>query len=78
MSIPPESIEVGKCYLAEGGRDVRIRRVVHILPDERVQYEQRTPKSHWIPGIQERRSFAAMLLREVPCDWAPGTDEPKL
>ena len=75
MSIPPESIQVGQCYLAKGDKAVRIRRVIRIMPDGRVQYEQRSPKTLWQSGIQERRSFAAMLEREVPCDWAPEADE---
>lgn len=34
MSIPPESIEVGKCYLSNDGR---VRRVVKFLPEGRVR-----------------------------------------
>ncbi len=71
MSIPPENIEPGKCYLAKGGKAPRIRRVLRVLPDGRVQYEQRTPKTRWQSGIQLREVFASMLQREVPCDWSP-------
>ena len=74
MSVPPESIEAGKWYLAKGGRSQRIRRVVQILPDGRVLYEQRSPLTTWQTDIQYKTAFASMLLREVPCDWTPETD----
>ena len=38
MSVPPERIEVGKCYLMESGQ---VRRVLRIMPDGRFQYEHR-------------------------------------
>ncbi len=76
MSIPPERIEVGKCYLAETGQ---VRRVLAILPVARVQYEQRPghlPKwPQWKSGVLDLRSFAFAIEREVPCDWTPETDE---
>ena len=74
MGIPPESLEVGRCYLLNTGH---VRRVIRIIPDGRVQFEHRmghTPKN-WKTGIQEGRSFAFMIEREVPCDWTPETDE---
>ncbi len=75
MTIPPESIEVGKCYLVE--RD-GVRRVLKIWPDGRVQYETRSgPLGHtktWKPGMLQVRDFASSSLREVPCDWTPETD----
>ncbi len=74
MTIPPESIQVGRWYLAKGEKAIRIRRVVRLMPDGRVQYEQRTPKTVWQSGIQDLRSFAAMLEREVPCGWSPEQD----
>jgi hypothetical protein len=50
MSVPPESIEVGKCYLSKAGW---VWRVVQILPDGSILYEQRTshvrPRS-WTAG----------------------------
>jgi hypothetical protein len=77
VSIPPESLEVGKCYLAKGGRSLRIRRLVQLLPDGRVQYEQRSPKTAWQMRIQVRDVFASMLQREVPCDWTPEAEGAK-
>ncbi len=84
MSIPPESIEVGKCYLARGyhaGREgyLRVRRVMKILPDGRVQFEQRrgpvAPGHPW-PGRNTMKLgvFVNSIEREVPCDWTPETD----
>ncbi len=74
MSIHPESIEVGKCYLMDSGQ---VRRVLRIMPDGRFQYEHRmghaAPKV-WRPGTQGSHSFAAMVEREVPCDWTPERD----
>ncbi len=71
MSIPPESIEVGKCYLTRAGVFSRVRRVVSIAPSGRVVFEARRKLRHqalWIPGEQGLRSFAASVEREVPCD----------
>ena len=75
MSISPESIQVGQCYLMETGH---LRRVMRLMPDGRVQYESR-PVSQgnaktWQPGMQDGRSFAFQVERSVPCDWTPETD----
>jgi hypothetical protein len=40
MSAPPESIEVGQCYLTEDGR---VRKVMRLLPDGRIRYRYRGP-----------------------------------
>ncbi|MDQ4136864.1 MAG: hypothetical protein M3158_11820 [Pseudomonadota bacterium] len=76
MTVPPESVEVGKCYLMETGH---VRRVVRIMQDGRVQYEFRPTNrrnSHqWRPGIQEGHAFAYSAEREVPCDWTPEENE---
>ncbi len=73
MSILPESIEVGKCYLTDGNT---VRRVVTIHPDGRVQYEWRAGyRKKWKVGILSRREFAVAAEREVPCDWTRDTDE---
>ena len=75
MSIPPESIQVGKCYLGDNGR---VWRVVSIMPDGRIQFEFRTrsrPDTKvWKPGMLDGSSFAALAQREVPCDWTPEGD----
>jgi hypothetical protein len=76
VSIPLESIEVGKCYLTESGH---IRRVVRLMADGRIQYEHRPAHllsaSAWMPGMQGDRSFAFSAEREVSCDSTPETDE---
>ncbi len=69
MSVPPESIEVGKCYLAAKGQ---VRRVLHTLPHGQVHYEARRAAVlqafGWTEGVLELALFAALIEREVPCD----------
>ncbi len=73
MSIPPESIEVGKCYLTAGNI---VRRVVKVLPDQRIQYEWRGGyRTRWKAGILISREFALAVEREVHCDWTPEQEE---
>jgi hypothetical protein len=71
VSLPPESLEVGKCYLTNTGQ---VRRVLVMLPG-RVQFERRVKtrglKLGWIRDIAETRAFASSVEREVPCDWTP-------
>jgi hypothetical protein len=72
MTIPPESIGVGKCYLTDGNT---VRRVVTVLPDRRIQYEWRGGhRAKWKAGILSGREFAQQAEREVPCDWTPERD----
>ncbi len=74
MSIPPESIQVGQCYLMDTGR---IRRVTELLPG-RVRFQQRRADRDWRTGnvdIVDIRSFAFMVERLVPCDWTLESDE---
>ncbi len=75
MAVPPESLEVGKCYLSNDGR---VRRAAKFLPDGRIRYAYRS-----VPAVQGRlwrtgrlnvERFAETVLREVPCDWTPETD----
>ena len=79
MSIPPESIRVGQCYLVEGYQGQRIRRVLRILSDGQVQYESRvaTPRrvTRWRLAASDRHTFAAEVTRLVPCNWTPETDD---
>jgi hypothetical protein len=75
VSVPPESIQVGQCYLSVTGQ---VRRVMRVLPDGRVQYEARggavARAFNWRTDILDLRSFAFSVERPVPCDWTP---EPK-
>ena len=85
MSLPPESIEVGKCYLARGylvagGNAPMVRRVKQIHPDGRVQFERRrglVPAGRpWpVSGTMQLDAFALAVEREVPCDWMPEANE---
>lgn len=76
MTIPEETIQVGRCYLGDNGR---VWRVVRIWPDGRVQFEfrSRTQKDAkvWKPGMLEGATFAASAQRQIPCDWTPESDE---
>lgn len=75
MTIPPESVEIGKCYLGDNGK---VWRVVRIWPDGRVQFEFRARSRGnakvWKPGMLDAGSFAILAQREIPCDWTPETD----
>ncbi len=71
MSVPPESIEVGKCYLSTDGR---VRRVVKFLPEGRIRYAYRAiaavEHKGWKTGRLDVGRFVETTLREVPCDWS--------
>ena len=79
MTIPPESIEIGKCYLLEGEPLRRVRLVTHILPSGRVRFESRDatePRMFvWAGGKSDLSAFAEAALHDVPCNWTPDTDE---
>jgi hypothetical protein len=75
MSVPSERIAVGRCYLAQSLKHLRLCRVVELRTDSRVVYEQHTPRMGWRSVVQDQRAFALMVEREVPCDWSPETDE---
>ncbi len=80
MSIPPETIEVGRCYLYRAERGPRVLRVLALLPDGRVQYDLRNcysagSRKLWKVGILDRARFAQMAEIEVSCDWMPSADE---
>ncbi len=78
MSVPPESVEVGKCYLGDNGK---VWRIVRLWPDSHVQFEFRARSCGdakvWKPGMLHLRDFAEAAQREVPCDWTPEADEAK-
>ena len=67
MSIPPEAIEVGKCYLAETGE---IRRVVNCEHGKVAFHTGRrlALKGKWPRRmVTSRDKFAADAVREVHC-----------
>ncbi len=43
MTVPPESIAAGKCYLAKTPSGTQLWKVIGIMPDGRVLYEQHIP-----------------------------------
>lgn len=65
MSIPPDCLVEGRCYLGKGNAPW-VRRVVQILPDGRVRYEQRRFERPWKKGTQFKDVFASMVQRESP------------
>jgi len=76
MSIAPDSIQVGQCYLTLSGY---VRRVIALHPG-RVRYETRANAAKhvrwaWKPGIVGLKTFAATVERPVPCDWTPDTGD---
>ncbi len=74
MTIPPENIQVGQCYLTGAQR---LRRAVQIQPDGLIRYEHRKagdPSEAWVPSVMNLNSFALTVERPVPCDWTPETD----
>jgi hypothetical protein len=79
VSLPPETIEVGKCYLNHVERGPRVLRVLALLPDGRIQYDYQNRYgtrllSKWNASILDRAAFARMAERQVPCDWTPAED----
>ncbi len=78
MSLPPESIREGRCYLADGRAYPQVRQVLHIHADGRVLYRSRPPRpvrDRWARGVCDLKAFALATSREVPCDWTPDCDE---
>ena len=75
VSLPPESIQVDQCYLADNGQ---VRRVVRLLSDRRIQYDSRPGHrllKEWRAGVMDLRTFAFAAERPFPCDWTPETGE---
>ena len=76
MGVAPESIQIGQCYLSDTGK---IRLVLNILPDGRVQFEARNRTDR--TGLRSKldimsaEAFAASTERPIRCDWVHGEDE---
>jgi hypothetical protein len=73
VSIPPESVRVGECYLTARGV---VRRVEALLPNGWVVYHQRwgpVPEGYPWPRHDEVDPvlFAAAVESPVLCDWTP-------
>lgn len=75
VSLPPESIQSGQCYLTTNGQ---VARVMSLSAEGRVNYEfgsAAVAKAFgWTAAVTDVRSFAHLIERPVPCDWTPETD----
>lgn len=76
MSVPPENLRVGKCYLLETLHVRRVCLVTDLMPGSSVRFQQREAEGSggafvWSTGATDLRSFAHEALREVSCDWTP-------
>ena len=75
MTIQPESIRVGQCYLDDRQRFLY---VTHITPDNLVRFKYHEPQpamaDAWWAGMLNLRDFATAVIREVPCDGTPEKD----
>jgi hypothetical protein len=78
MPLPIESIDVGKCYLADRRQRPQVWRVERIFPDGRLDYMNRpvdpSLKQVWRSGMTTLAFFAGVVSCEVPCDWIPEND----
>ncbi len=78
MSLPFESIEEGRCYLADGRTYPQVRQVLHIHSDGRVLYRSRPSRpvrDRWARGVGDLKALTVAATREVPCDWTRASDE---
>ncbi len=73
--MPPESIEVGRCYLT---RNDQVVRVMNVLSDGYVVYAFRSSAvakaRGWTGATTVLQVLAYLIEREVPCDWTPGSE----
>ncbi len=77
MSIPPEKIEIGKCYLTWDGRVVQVFQLLsHGAVSYRFRKAHAEPPIRWTGAIAYLAPIASSVEREVPCDWTPETGEP--
>jgi hypothetical protein len=79
MSIPLESLEIGQCYLVRNEKSLQVRRVLQVMPDGRVRFERRITttgkRDGWVSRIAAGRAFATAVVRKVPCDWTPESED---
>jgi hypothetical protein len=76
VPVPPESVEVGKCYVTEGSEERHVIEAAH----GKVTYLVGRQRALWdlLPRrrVMTRKTFAAQAVREVPCshpiDFQPG------
>ena len=79
MSVPPESIQPGRCFVATTERGQRVRRVTILTREGEVRYKSRAAAtastSGWVESGLPLSAFASQAEREVPCSWTPDADE---
>jgi hypothetical protein len=76
VAIPPDTIEIGKCYLLETQNVSRVCLVTDLMGGSSVRFECRDAAPPggvfvWANKATDLRSFAHEVLREVHCDWTP-------
>jgi hypothetical protein len=81
MSLPPESIQVGRCYLTEvreGRTGKRVCKVIAVSPGGHLTYKHRALDRNrlrsWHKAWTSLDTFASLVSREVPCDWTLEAD----
>ncbi len=75
MGVPPESIEVGKCYLSNDGR---VRRVAKFLPSGRIRYVYRSfPAARQVMADRTLGfgAFRGDHFARGPCNWMLSSDK---
>jgi hypothetical protein len=77
MSVAPESIQVGQCYLTAKGL---ILRVIEVTPEGYAIYETRRGRVReghpWPRRASTPLSFLRRRIeRPVPCDWTPEAED---
>jgi len=77
VSISPDTVQVGRCYLAQGQRFLQ---VTHVTADGRVRFKYldlcaSSMPEIWWAGMLNLRDFAATALREIPCAREPETNK---
>jgi hypothetical protein len=72
MSVPPESLELGKCYLT---RNDQVIRLMKLLSDGQAVYAFRSSTVArmfgWTGATTSLQVLARLIEYEVPCDWTP-------
>jgi hypothetical protein len=76
MSIAPETITIGQCYLTRSGQVRRVRAITEgrVLFDSR-RRSPKGPRWIWYPSILDLQAFAAAVERPVPEEWTPEANE---
>ena len=77
VSIAPETITIGQCYLTRSGQVRRVRAITEgrVLFDSR-RRSPKGPRWIWYPSILDLQVFAAAAERPIPEDWTSEADKP--